>query len=51
MKNCLIEKLCGFKGDRIWRINFLLFPKFPKPSLFFSIGPYIFSTANQKNIK
>ena len=32
MKHCLIQKLCGFKGGRIWRINFLWM--FSRSSLF-----------------
>ena len=49
MDNCLTRKLYGFKGGKMWRINFL---KFSKSSLFFLlIGPCISFVVNRKNIK
>ena len=47
MKDCLIQKLYGFKGGKIWRINFLHVLRSFEISQFI----FIFFVIHRKNIK
>ena len=55
IKNCLIQILYSFKGDKTWQINFLCvcegFQNFQGHLHFFLFGPYIFFVIDRKNIQ
>ena len=53
MKNCLIQKLYGFGGSKIWCINLCVegLRNFQIRFYSFLIGPYICFVASRKNIK
>ena len=55
MKNCLIQKLYGFRKDKIWRINFFMrvegFRNFQGKRYFFYLKPQNFNKCLIHNLK